>query len=90
MLRYLKSWTPQRRWQRLPAFEKLAHMLIDHVDGILNRCRIKVGVVEAEKKKWPSRRILALSPFLRHFYKHFTNAAHAIASPGRDSDCEYR
>jgi len=49
MLRYLKSWTLQLRWQRLPAFEKLAHMLIDHVDGILNHCRVKVrfGVVEA-------------------------------------------
>ncbi len=49
MLRYLKSWTLQLRWQRLPAFEKLAHMLIDHVEGILNYCRIKVrfGVVEA-------------------------------------------
>jgi transposase len=49
MLRYLKSWTLQLRWQRLPAFEKLAHMLIDHVDGILNYCRIKIrfGVVEA-------------------------------------------
>ena len=33
MLRYLKSWTLQLRWQRLPAFEQLAHMLIDHVDG---------------------------------------------------------
>ena len=49
MLRYLKSWTLQLRWQRLPAFEKLAHMLIDHVEGILNYCRGKVrfGVVEA-------------------------------------------
>jgi transposase len=49
MLRYLKSWTLQLRWQRLPAFEKLAHMLIDHLDGILNYCRVKVrfGVVEA-------------------------------------------
>ena len=49
MLRYLKSWTLQLRWQRLPAFEKLAHLLIDHLDGILNHCRIKVrvGVVEA-------------------------------------------
>ncbi len=35
--------------QRLPAFEKLARTLIDHVDGILNYCRVKVrfGVVEA-------------------------------------------
>lgn len=49
MLRYLKSWNLQLRWQRLPAFEKLAHMLIDHLDGILNHCRTKVrfGVVEA-------------------------------------------
>ena len=49
MQRYLKSWTLQLRWQRLPAFGKLAHMLIDHLDGILNYCRVKVrfGVVEA-------------------------------------------
>ena len=49
MQRYLTSWTLQLRWQRLPAFEKLAHMLIDHLDGILNYCRVKVrfGVVEA-------------------------------------------
>jgi transposase len=49
MLRYLKSWMLQLRWQRLPAFEKLAHMLNDHIDGILNHCRVKVrfGVVEA-------------------------------------------
>lgn len=49
MLRYLKSWTLQLRWQRLRAFEKLANMLIDHLDGILNYCRVKVrfGVVEA-------------------------------------------
>ena len=49
MLRYLKSWMLQLRWQRLPAFEKLAHMLNDHIDGILNYCRVKVrfGVVEA-------------------------------------------
>ena len=49
MLRYLKSWTLQLRWQRLPAFEKLAHLLIDHLDGILNYCRVKVrfGVMEA-------------------------------------------
>ena len=49
MLRYLKGWIRQLRWQRLPAFEKLAHLLIDHLDGILNYCRVKVrfGVVEA-------------------------------------------
>lgn len=49
MLRYLKNWVLALRWQRLPAFETLAHMLLDHVDGILNYCRVKVrfGVVEA-------------------------------------------
>ena len=33
----------------MPAFDKLAHLPIDHLDGILNYCRIKVrfGVVEA-------------------------------------------
>src|SRR6185503_6643563 len=49
MLRYLQSWIDQLRWQRLPAFQKLAQMLLDHLDGILNYCRTKVrmGVVEA-------------------------------------------
>jgi len=49
MLRYLNSWMAQLRWQRLRPFEKLADMLVKHLDGILNYCRIKVpmGVVEA-------------------------------------------
>ena len=49
MLRYLQSWIDQLRWQRLKPLEKLAHMLVDHLEGILNYCRIKVpfGVVEA-------------------------------------------
>jgi transposase len=49
MLRYLNSWMDQLRWQRLKPFEKLAQMLLDHLDGILNYCRTKVpmGVVEA-------------------------------------------
>ena len=49
MLRYLQSWIDQLRWQRLKPFEKLAHLLLDHLDGILNYCRTKVplGVVEA-------------------------------------------
>ena len=39
----------QLRWQRLPSFQKLAAMLLKHLDGILNYCRTKVrfGVVEA-------------------------------------------
>jgi transposase len=49
MLRYLQSWIDQLRWQRLLPFQKLAHMLLDHLDGILNYCRTKVrfGMVEA-------------------------------------------
>jgi transposase len=49
MVNYLKKWIRQLRWQRLPSFGKLADMLIDHLDGILNYCRTKVrfGVVEA-------------------------------------------
>jgi transposase len=49
MLNYLQRWIDQLRWQRLTPFEKLAAMLLDHLDGILNYCRTKVrlGVVEA-------------------------------------------
>jgi transposase len=49
MLRYLQSWIDQLRWQRLEPLQKLAQMLLDHLEGILNYCRTKVpmGVVEA-------------------------------------------
>jgi transposase len=49
MVRYFKGWMDQLRWQRLVPFQKLAEMLLDHLDGILNYCRTKVplGVVEA-------------------------------------------
>jgi len=49
MINYLRKWMDQLRWQRLPAFQKLAAMLLKHLDGILNYCRTKVrfGVVEA-------------------------------------------
>ena len=49
MLRYLQSWIDQLRWQRLAPMEKLAHMLLHHLEGILNYCRTKIpmGVVEA-------------------------------------------
>jgi transposase len=49
MLNYLQRWIEQLRWQRLEPFQKLAVMLLDHLDGILNYCRTKVamGVVEA-------------------------------------------
>jgi transposase len=49
MLRYLQSWIDQLRWQRLKPLEKLARMLLKHLEGILNYCKTKVrlGVVEA-------------------------------------------
>src|ERR1700756_4088375 len=49
MTRYLQKWIDQLRWQRLKPMEKLAQMLLDHLEGILNYCRTKVpmGVVEA-------------------------------------------
>ena len=49
MMRYLENWMSQLRWQRLKPFEKLARMLREHLQGILNYCRTKVplGVVEA-------------------------------------------
>ena len=49
MLNYLEKWIDQLRWQRLVPFEKLADMLLKHLDGIANYCLTKVrfGVVEA-------------------------------------------
>ena len=49
MLRYLQSWIDQLRWQRLAPMEKLATMLLNHLEGILNYCKSKIpmGVVEA-------------------------------------------
>jgi transposase len=49
MLNYLETWIAQLRWQRLQPMEKLADLLLKHVDGILNYCRTKVpmGMVEA-------------------------------------------
>jgi transposase len=49
MVRYFKGWMDQLRWQRLIPFQKLAEMLLEHLDGILNYCQTKVplGVVEA-------------------------------------------
>jgi transposase len=49
MLRYLQSWVDQLRWQRLKPMERLAQMLHDHLEGILNygRTKVPMGVVEA-------------------------------------------
>jgi hypothetical protein len=47
--RFFDAWVRSLRWQRLPAFKKLAGTLQRHLEGILSYCRHKVpfGVVEA-------------------------------------------
>lgn len=49
LFNYLQKWMDQLKWQRLRPFEKLADLLLEHLEGILNYCRTKVplGVVEA-------------------------------------------
>ena len=56
MVNYLHRWIDQLRWQRLKPFQKLAEMLVGHLDGILNYCRTKVPL-ESSK---PSTDILFL------------------------------
>ncbi len=41
MMQYLNNWMDQRRWQRLKPFEKLAQMLVDHLEGILTTAEPK-------------------------------------------------
>jgi len=47
--RFLTAWLRALRWQRLPAFRKVAQLLLRHLDGILAYCHEKVpfGKVEA-------------------------------------------
>jgi len=40
--RFLTTWVLALRWQRLPAFEKLATLLLTHLGGILAYCHVKV------------------------------------------------
>ena len=46
MVNYLHRWIDPLRWQRLKPFQKLAEMLVSHLDGILNYCRTKVPLEE--------------------------------------------
>ena len=48
MPRYLPNWIDQLRWQRLEPFRKLALMLLDHLEGILNYCRRKAPLPDDE------------------------------------------
>jgi transposase len=47
--RFLTAWMRALRWQRLPAFDKVAQLLSRHLDGILAYCHVKIpfGKVEA-------------------------------------------
>ena len=47
--KYLANWIRQLRWQRLGAFDRLAQMLLDHHEGLINfyRFPVRFGVVEA-------------------------------------------
>ena len=47
--RFFTQWVRSLRWQRLPAFQKLAGTLERHLEGLLNYCRHKVpfGTIEA-------------------------------------------
>ena len=47
--RFLTTWIKALRWQRLPAFDKVAQLLSRHLEGILAYCHVKVpfGKVEA-------------------------------------------
>lgn len=48
-IRFLDNWVKSLRWQRMPAFQKLALTLLNHLEGLLAYCKHKVpfGVVEA-------------------------------------------
>jgi Transposase len=52
MLRYLQSWIDQLCWQRLAPMEKIATMLLNHLEGILNYCKteIPMGGRSSERK----------------------------------------
>jgi transposase len=47
--RFLNTWLRALRWQRLPAFDKVAQLLTRHLDGIFAYCHEKIpfGKVEA-------------------------------------------
>jgi transposase len=42
--RFLTTWCLALQWQRLPAFERLATLLLTHLDGILAYCHVKVAL----------------------------------------------
>jgi len=79
----------RHRWQRLKPMEKLARVLLDHLDGILNYCRIKIplGVVEAV-----NRNIKALLRRGRGYrdLNYLLLKAHRLVAPRPNSSCSGR
>jgi hypothetical protein len=58
MLHYLQRWMDQLRWQRLRPFEKLADMLLNHLEGIrISGTRTEFVVFQESGLKCGSRRI---------------------------------
>jgi hypothetical protein len=51
MLNYLQRWIDQLRWQRLEPFQKLAKMLLKHLDGILN-CSNEGSPGSGRSREW--------------------------------------
>ena len=47
MVNYLRKWMDQLRWQRLPSFQKLADMLLKHLQPTIAGPKYGFGVVEA-------------------------------------------
>ena len=52
MLCNLKSWIDQLRWQRLKPMEKLADMLLNRLEGILNYCQAQSIIVSLRTCGW--------------------------------------
>jgi Transposase len=46
--RSLTAWVRALRWQRLPAFDKVAQLLSRHLDGILAYCHVRVPFGKVE------------------------------------------
>ncbi len=65
MVRYLKNWIDQLRRQRLEPFEKLAQMLLDHLEGILNYCRTKAPMGVSRRSTETSRILYAAAAATR-------------------------
>lgn len=69
--RFLMGWVKSLRWSRLEPLKKFARMILDHIQGILNYCRVKVpfGVVEGLNHKIKTIKSRAWSYRNMEYYK---------------------